>query len=133
MIVVAIVAILAAIAYPGYQSYIREARRADAKEPLLRVQIEQERWRTNNATYTCTLGSGGLGLSTTSPGGYYTLSITPQTGTGTCAATGVGYTVKAVAVTGKSQADDTDCTTLFLRSGTHVDATHPEKDPAGCW
>jgi type IV pilus assembly protein PilE len=123
MIVVAIVAILAAIAYPGYQSYISKARRADAKEALLRVQIEQEKWRTNNSSYTGTVGSGGLGLSTTSADGYYTIAIT----TGSASAT--GYTTTAAAVSGTSQASDTGCTTLTLA----VAAGGETRTPSGCW
>jgi type IV pilus assembly protein PilE len=51
MIVVVVVAILAAVAYPSYQDYIRKAKRADAKEALLRITLEQEKWRANNPEY----------------------------------------------------------------------------------
>src|SRR5574337_1904719 len=55
MIVVVVIAILAAVAIPAYQDYVRRARRADGKEFLLRIQVEEEKWRTNNLTYTKTL------------------------------------------------------------------------------
>lgn len=120
MIVVAVIAILAAVAVPGYQEFVRKARRADGKEALLRLQIDQEKWRANNATYTSTLGSGGLGwASTTSAEGHYTIAITASSGTGfTATATGTG-----------SQASDTGCTTLTLT----VAAAGETKTPAGCW
>ena len=131
LIVVAVIAILAAIAYPSYQSYIRKARRADAKEALLRVQIEQEKYRTNNTAYTYDLGTDtdGLGILTTanqltwSPGSpsYYTVQVTA----GSASAT--GYTVTATA-TG-TQTQDTACPTLTLL----VAATGEQKTPAACW
>lgn len=123
MIVVVVLALLAAVALPSYQSYIRKARRADAKEALLRVQIEQEKWRTNNTSYTGTLGSGGLALSSTSPDGYYTIAIT----SGSASAT--GYTTTATAVSTKSQNDDTGCTALTLA----VAAGGETKSPTQCW
>jgi type IV pilus assembly protein PilE len=119
MIAVAVVGILAAIAYPSYQDFVRKARRADGKEALLRVQIEQEKWRTNNTTYTSTLGGGGLGLAGTSSGGHYNIAIT--------ASSGIGYTTTATG-TG-TQASDTGCTTLTLT----VAAGGETKTPAACW
>jgi len=117
MIVVAVIAILAAIAVPGYQEFVRKARRADGKEALVRLQIEQEKWRTNNATYTGTIGN--LGLGTASTEGHYTIAITANSATGfTATATGAG-----------SQASDTGCTVLTLT----VAAGGETKTPAACW
>jgi len=115
MIVVAVIAILASIAYPGYQEFVRKARRADGKEALVRVQIEQEKWRTNNTAYTSTLGATGLGLQSTSSEGHYNLAITASSTTDfTATATGRG-----------SQASDTGCTVLQI--------TRTAKTPAACW
>lgn len=123
MIVVVVIALLAAVAFPSYESYIRKARRADAKQALLRVQIEQEKWRSSNTTYTATLGTGGLGLATTSLDGYYTIGITA----GSTSAT--AYTTTATAVSGKSQNSDSGCTTLTLAVAAGVES----KTPAICW
>lgn len=117
MIVVAVIAILAAIAVPSYQEFVRKARRADGKEALVRLQVEQEKWRTNNATYTGTIGN--LGLGATSAEGRYTIAITANSATGfTATATGTG-----------SQASDTGCTVLTLT----VAAGGEAKTPATCW
>lgn len=131
MIVVAIVAILAVIAYPSYQNYIRKAKRADAKASMLRVQFEEEKWRTNHTGYTATLSSLGFS-SSTSAEGLYTISVTEPDGT-TYTSDGVGYTVKAVAVSGTTQAKDTGCTTMYLRAGDHISNANPEKSPPQCW
>ncbi|NMG14650.1 Minor pilin, type IV [Aromatoleum bremense] len=119
MIVVAVVGILAAIAYPSYQEFVRKARRADGKEALVRVQIEQEKWRTNNTTYTSNLVDD-LGLDDESAEKHYTLAISGTSGT--------GYTVTATAV--GAQADDTDCATIVLKEGV---AESEKRTPAVCW
>jgi type IV pilus assembly protein PilE len=102
MIVVAVIAILAAIAYPSYQNYVRQARRADAHEALMRIQLEQEKWRVNNAAYAGALVT--LGVNPTSTEGYYALEIT--------ASSGIGFTARATAQGPQTQ--DTGCTTITL-------------------
>lgn len=51
MIVVAIIGILAAIAYPNYQEYIRNAKRADAETALMELAHFMERHYTANGRY----------------------------------------------------------------------------------
>lgn len=113
MIVVAIIAILAAIAIPSYTEYVKKGRRVDAKDALSALQLAQEKYRGNNASYG-TLDQ--LGLSATSTQGFYTIAIT--------AASATAYTATATA-TGV-QASDTACPTLTVTqagfSGT-----------AACW
>ena len=126
MIVVVIVGILAAVAYPSYLSQVRKSRRADAVQALAQWQQAQERWRANNATYGTTTNMTtatptGMGLSSTSAGTYYTLAISSNSAT--------GYTLTATAVSGKSQAGDTNCTilTVTVTNGTGVNT------PTACW
>lgn len=138
MIVVVIVAVLAQVAYGAYQSQVRKARRSDAISMLSAVQQAQERWRANCPTYAASLTnavpttvatmcdpSKGLGFSNTTDGGYYTLDF-PVT-------SAPGYTVRANAVIGKSQAADTaggsSCATLTLVVANGVDT----RSPAACW
>ncbi|MFC7092696.1 type IV pilin protein [Jeongeupia naejangsanensis] len=123
MIVVAIIGILAAIALPNYQDYVRKSRRADAYSALSKIQHDMERFRLNCPFYpqnlgssnTCGANSGASTLggysSTSSPDGYYTLSLSSSSST--------GYSANATAVSGRSQAADKktgqfDCTTLRL-------------------
>ncbi len=100
MIVVAILGILASIALPAYQEYVRKGRRADAMQALSRVMQEQERHRSNNATYAGDVAT--LDLAGTSNDGYYTIALSGASGSGyiaTATATGV-------------QASDTVCATM---------------------
>lgn len=113
MIAVAILGIIAAIAFPRFNDSIRKGRRADAMSALTAVQLAQERWRGNNASFTNELTNGptgtppGLGLSSSTSGGFYTISLANASAT--------GYEVTATAVSGKSQAQDGNCATLRIR------------------
>ena len=107
MITVAIVAILGAVAYPLYMNSIRQGRRSEAISSLNALQQAQERWRANNPQYTPNLSD--LGNSGTSgPNGYYTLSIDSSV------VDASDYIMSAQAVTGTSQAGDTNCTTMSI-------------------
>ena len=116
MIVAVVLALLAAVALPSFLDSLRKSRRAEAFAALSAVQQAQERWRSNNAAYSSNLTAApdaappnprGLGLPATTTGGLYTVALTDTSAT--------GYTVSAVAVTGKSQAADTACSTLAVR------------------
>lgn len=104
LITVAIIGILAAIAIPGYQNYVREARRAEAAGGLLDIQQDLERWRVNNASYE--------GCGTTSsppcaapPSDYVNYEISNATAT--------AYTITA------TLSSDTACPSMTLnQSGT---------------
>ena len=130
MIAVAIIGILAAIAYPSYLSQVRKSRRSDAVQALAQVEQAQERWRANNPTYASTLANtataplaaNGLGISSTTSGGYYTLAITGTP-------TNIAYTATATAVTGTSQANDTGCTVLTVT----VNNGNATNTPTTCW
>jgi type IV pilus assembly protein PilE len=125
--VVVIVGILAAIAFPSYNSYIYRSRRTDGKVALMNLANYMESYYSENNTYataTLTIGAsvGTLGVSNTSPEGYYTLTIPTQTAT--------AYTLTATP-TG-AQAGDTTCTTLTL-TNTNVKGATPAGNEATCW
>ncbi|WP_415753534.1 type IV pilin protein [Pseudomonas leptonychotis] len=63
MIVVAIIAVLAAIAIPNYQQYIIKSGRSEGQAKLLEAMQMQERFYSQNQTYTANLGTGGLAYS----------------------------------------------------------------------
>jgi type IV pilus assembly protein PilE len=52
MIVLAILAVLAVIAYPNYAGYITRTRRIEGQIALIEAMQQQERFYTNNNTYT---------------------------------------------------------------------------------
>jgi type IV pilus assembly protein PilE len=103
MIAVVVVAILAGLAYPSFMGSIRKSRRAEAFASLATLQQAQERWRGNLTASP----PAGLGLSASSSGGLYTISVadvdTNQ------------YQAIATAASGKSQAADGNCAKLGVR------------------
>ena len=114
MIAVVVVGILAAIAFPSFMDSIRKSRRSEAFTALNNVQQAQERFRSNNNAYTSNLTSSptdsttpGLGLTSSTPSGYYTIAIT-NAGPNT-------YTITATANSGTSQAQDTNCAVMGAR------------------
>lgn len=145
MIAVAIVAVLASIAYPAYQDSIRKGRRAEAFTALSMLQQAQERWRSNNASYTSTLVNtaastappNGLGASSPTPGGLYAIAVDVSTNPST------RYTATATAVAGTSQASDGNCKVLGVRmdggtlkygsAASSIDWSAANPDAGRCW
>jgi type IV pilus assembly protein PilE len=121
MVVVLIVGILALISSNIYTDFVRKGRRADAINALLSLSLAEEQYRTNNATYGTLAEVWTQG--STSPEGYYTLSISNVSSS--------AYTLTATAV--GDQANDADsgstCTplTLSVSNGTIT------KSPSTCW
>jgi type IV pilus assembly protein PilE len=113
LVVVAMVGILLAVALPSFNDSVRKSRRAEAQAAVVLAQQAQERFRGNNASYAASLTAAptatppGLGLPGTTPGGYYTMSI--------ASADAISYVVTAVAVSGKSQANDSQCKSMAAR------------------
>jgi len=109
MVVVALIGVLAAIAVPAYREYAYKARRADAKNALIALQLQQERWRASNPSYTATLAD--LNWRATSPDEYYELQIDwARTFT---------YRVTAEPISGGKQANDR-CGTFAWVQSTNV-------------
>ena len=137
MIVVAIVGILAAIAYPSYTDSVRKGRRAEAIVDLTAIQLAQERWRANNATYgfiaPCTTPQAGCfqiqaaaGVGTiTTEGGYYNL-------TNIGAPSGTAFSAQAAAQGTQDQdkAGAVSCTPLTIDAGG---PSYGSPSKAACW
>lgn len=123
MIVVAVIGILAAIAYPNYTEYVTRSKRSDAKTALLQVQLAEEKWRANHITYG-TLSE--IGVSSTSPNGYYTIAIS-----GTPNATTYKFTA-----TPRAPFSDATCGTFAVNqdgktTSSSVQTTAPKVND--CW
>ena len=63
LVVIAIIAIIAMVAIPQYKTYVMRADRADGITPMQNIMNAQERYFTDNRSYTTNLGTGGLGIS----------------------------------------------------------------------
>lgn len=120
MIVVAIVAILAAIAFTGYRGTIQRGHRKEAMIAMQDCAAQQERFFSNNHTYSLDLGA----CNGVTDDGNYTLRLTA----GSCGNIARCFLVTATAIGG--MADDTACPTFTLASnGTRT----PNPAASECW
>lgn len=115
MIAVAIIGILAGIAYPSYQEYVRQTRRADAQSALLELAQFMERRYTGAGSYSpCNLPfnrsprDGGAAFytiaATVCTASTFTLTATP---TGSMAGDACGNIV--ITHTGQKTTSGTNC------------------------
>ncbi len=113
MVVLAVVAILSTIAVGSYRQYVLRANRTDATGALLRIQVAQEKFFLQNNTYTTNvtaLPPTGLGVSSPTPNGFYTIAVTGDPNSTNNIATSFLATATAVA----PQTKDTSCLTLTI-------------------
>jgi len=119
VIAIAIVGLLAAIAIPAYQNDMMKSRRSDGQVALMSMAAQMERYYTMNNSYAGASTPDALGIPSTSPSGYYDLSVS--------ALTASTYTLSATP-TG-AQANDT-CGTLTL---TNLNVKGPTVTGTNCW
>jgi type IV pilus assembly protein PilE len=126
LVVIAIVGILAAVAIPAYQRYMLEAHRTDAVSLLEQGASAEQRYYTENNSYTTNLQALGFPLDAqggaASTGGYYNMTVTssgPESFTLTATPEG-------------SQTADTGCGSFVINmlGQESVTGTHSAQD---CW
>lgn len=127
MICLALMAILTALALPSYNAQQRQGRRADARQALLQIQLEQARWRGQHEQHTDQLSHLGWAHER-SPLGHYQIAIED--------ATSAGYTLTATALGTQSQ--DTACNPMRLQlldnaSVVLSSGADLQTDTARCW
>ena len=115
MLAIVIFAILATIAIPTYLHYVRNSYRTNAMQALTTLQLDQEKHRYSNQSY-----SNSLPLPSVTR---YTISITSSSAT--------SYTLQASATGGQAndRENGTSCATLTL-TVNNGDVT---KTPQTCW
>ena len=119
MIVVVIVGVLAAIAYPSYQQYARESKRADAHATLLRIATLQEKNFSNRNQYATSATTLGYAANpAASNDGYWAISIT--------AVTPAAYILSAAPAGSHA---DPDCPAITLTSA----GLRGPPGPPDCW
>lgn len=126
MIVVAIVGILSAVALPAYQNSVRSGVRAEAQSLLLRVASSQERFYSDNNSYSANanpLASPVVATLTSESGSY-------QVAVAACGGGAISNCFVATATPQGSQAADS-CTTLTLTNTGLKGATGDTVD--NCW
>ncbi|HLD84370.1 MAG TPA: type IV pilin protein [Coxiellaceae bacterium] len=116
LIVLVIMSILVLLFMPSFDTYTLRANRSDGIKTLMAIQLAEEKYRINHATYGAL---ADVWTGTASYENYYTMAVTVNTAT--------AYTITATA-TG-TQTGDTECTTLTVSysNGTTT------KSPANCW
>jgi len=116
MITVAIIAIIATIAYPTYSKYMQSARRAEGKSLLLEVIQREERYKTENLSYTTNLADLGYQAPLASENGYYKISLAK------CGTKALNLCVEATAAPQGVQTGDGNLT--LASNGTRGPASH---------
>lgn len=110
VVVIMIIGVLAAIAVPSYRNYVIRSQRSDAKDALLALASQQEKYYLQCNAYADTIADAPscddseLQGADTSENGWYELTIV--------AADATGFTLEAEAINGENQFQDTDCRTF---------------------
>lgn len=139
VVAIVVLAVLVSVALPVFFDSIRKSRRSEGIAALSALQQAQERWRANSSQYTTNLtglptdAPPGLGLASTTPTGYYTISIV--------SADGSSYEATADAVSGTTQAKDTNCAKLGVKmsggnityAGAGLSGTLSYAPTSSCW
>lgn len=110
MTTVAIVGVLASIAIPTYKNYSIKSHRVEGKSLIMEIMQRQEKYYTENNTYTTNLSLLGYSSSpVTSEQGYYSVSAS-------AAADGITNNVVLTAQPIGSQSSDTECGSFKMNS-----------------
>jgi len=76
MVVMLIIAILGIVGVPSYRGYMERAQRTEAKDALLRLANNQERFYLQNNTYTADVTQLGFAAGGVTVDGTYVISVT---------------------------------------------------------
>ena len=122
LIVVVIIGVLAVVALPAYQDMVQSSRRTDARNALLSAQLAMEKYRGDNQSYATS--AAALGISSTSPDGYYTIAVDAS------ATNATAFVLTATPVVGGAQASDSCGTFAVDQDGPNSSGAYASAD---CW
>ncbi len=133
VVVMVIVGILAAVAIPSYRNYVLRSQRSDAKEALLALSTQQEKFYLQCNTYATAIANapscadGELQGAVASENGWYDLAID--------AADATSFMLSATAAAGEQQAQDSACQAFFVtdRGVRTADNDGGADNTAECW
>ena len=123
MVVVAIVAILASVALPTWKSQVQKSRRADARNTLILVRVEQEKYRADNGSYASSMSALGLGIYNSTSRDYYNVSIVSSSAT--------AFVASAAPNANGGQSGDSCGTFAINQSG--LDGSSEYASISDCW
>ncbi len=129
-VVTLIIAVLAAVAYPQYQEYVRQGRRAEAMSALTDGAQKLERFYSANGTYLGVNGQLATVFTTQIPAAgtpYYVIGADPN-----IAPTARTYSLIATATAGGLMSGDKCGNFLINQAGTQ-DNRNNSATPATCW
>lgn len=87
VVVVVIIGILGMIGLPSYRAYVLRSQRTEAKDALVRLATNQERFYLQNSTYTADLAALGFANGGRTDTGLYDLAVVADQLTFTATAT----------------------------------------------
>ncbi len=130
MIVVAIIAILAAVGYPSYRDSVQRSNRTEAKTALINAGALQERFFSDNNTYTLDMTALGLAADPfITENTFYSIDVLAAT-----AACPLATCYVMTASNQNGQEDDDDCETISLDSlGQKTAADSGGGVATNCW
>ena len=133
VIVMIIVGILTAIAVPSYRNYVLRSQRSDAKDAVLALATQQEKHYLQCNTYATAIAgatncaANQLQGAAASKNGWYQLTIP--------AANATSFSVRATAIAGQNQFQDTACRSFTVTQAgvrSALDAGNAD-NTADCW
>lgn len=122
MITVVVIAILSSLGYAAYTEQIAKSRRAAARALVMDVMQHEERFFTENNSYTTDLTQMGYGATLKTDRNTHSISL---------AAGPSGAIATSVQVTATALLSDAKCTTLTLASNNAQGGTGSQS--AVCW
>lgn len=132
IVAMVVVALLAAIAIPAYSSYVRKARRTDAKSALLNLASLEERVFSTQNIYSATATDLGYVAWPVTLGSNNEYTVAAPTLTAATTTQPASYSFTATVVTGNDQAKDTNCQSFTIASSGLQTAT-PDLPTGTCW